>query len=73
MPSVAVCVCQDCGYTDEVVLLDRHMLTTMPPCKCGGRTQVARIFYDRRITPQVPVENGRRAGDASFGSGEDAP
>ena len=62
MPSVAVCVCHDCGFTEELVLADRHVLSTMLPCSCGGRMQVARVFYDRRIT-NVPVLRGRRASD----------
>lgn len=62
MPSVAVYVCQGCGSTDQLTLVDRHMLTTMPPCSCGGRMQVARVFYDRRVRNE-PVLRGRRASD----------
>ncbi len=63
MPSVAVYVCQGCGRNEELILIDRHMLTTMPPCACGGRMQVARVFYDRRIRNE-PVLHKRRASDA---------
>lgn len=62
MPSVAVYICQGCGSTDELKLVDRHMLTTMPPCSCGGHMQVARVFYDRRLRNE-PVLHGRRASD----------
>lgn len=68
MPAVAVCVCQSCGATDGRVLVNRHMLTTMPPCSCGGHMQVSRIVYDRRIA-QMDVSYGRRAGDVGTDEG----
>ena len=65
MPSVAVCVCQECGCTDEVIVHRENMLTTMPSCKCGGRMQVSRVFYDRRMSDE-PTPLTRRTDDACF-------
>jgi hypothetical protein len=63
MPAVAECVCQECSRTEQLVLVDRHVLTTMPACSCGGRMQVSRVFYDRRIRHE-PVLHERRTSDA---------
>ncbi len=58
VPAVAVSICQVCGSADERALVGHNTLTTMPPCSCGGRMQVSRIFYDRCITHE-PARAGR--------------
>lgn len=41
-------------------MADFESSTTMPPCEaCGGRQQVLRIFYDRRLREE-PVAEDRR-------------
>src|SRR4051794_15232726 len=60
VPAVAEILCQGCGAQRTAAIPVIAGPWLLPPCECGARPQVVRVFSDRR-GESIEVADDRRA------------